>query len=177
MFPNHEGSVGLPSIVLIFHPLLISDFEMKCEGLSRSQSGFAWQVSFRQRGDKESRIRRYRIAGHVYPIALKGRAWIDANTFQIVRLETDLREAHPELKLNAEHLIMEYGPVRFKSRNEQLWLPASAEYYAVRRGKRFHRRHTFTNYILFSVEDKQKIGDPTKEKAAAATSPDKNSDN
>jgi Flp pilus assembly protein TadD len=177
MFPNHEGSVGLPSIVLIFHPLLISDFEMKCEGLSHSQGGFAWQVYFRQRGDKESRIRRYRIAGHVYPIALKGRAWIDANTFQIVRLETDLREAHPDLKLNAEHLIMEYGPVRFKSRNEQLWLPASAEYYAVRRGKRFHRRHTFTNYILFSVEDKQKIGDPAKEKAAAATSPDKNSDN
>jgi Flp pilus assembly protein TadD len=177
MFPNHEGSVGLPSIVLIFHPLLISDFEMKCEGLRRLQGGFAWQVSFRQRGDKESRIRRYRIAGHVYPIALKGRAWIDANTFQIVRLETDLREAHPELKLNAEHLIMEYGPVRFKSRNEQLWLPASAEYYAVRRGKRFHRRHTFTNYILFSVEDKQKIGEPPKEKAAAATAPDKNSDN
>ena len=170
MFPNHEGSVGLPSIVLIFHPLLISDFEMKCEGLSHSRGGFAWQVYFRQRGDKESRIRRYRISGHVYPIALKGRAWIDANTFEIVRLETDLREAHPELKLNAEHLIMEYGPVRFKSRNEQLWLPASADYYAIRRGKRFHRRHTFTNYILFSVEDKVKIGDPLKEKAAAANS-------
>jgi Flp pilus assembly protein TadD len=177
MFPNREGSVGLPSIVLIFHPLLIGDFEMKCEGLSRAQGGFAWQVYFRQRADKESRIRRYRIAGHVYPIALKGRAWIDANTFEIVRLETDLREAHPELKLNAEHLIMEYGPVRFKSRNEQLWLPASAEYYAVRRGKRFHRRHSFTNYILFSVEDKQKIGEPPKEKAAASSSPDKNSDN
>jgi tetratricopeptide (TPR) repeat protein len=177
MFPNHEGSVGLPSIVLIFHPLLISDFEMKCEGLSRARGGFAWQVYFRQRGDKESRIRRYRIAGHVYPIALKGRAWIDANTFEIVRLETDLREAHPELKLNAEHLIMDYGPVRFKSRNEQLWLPVSAEYYAIRRGKRFHRRHTFTNYILFSVEDKQKISEPPKEKAAAATAPDKNSDN
>jgi hypothetical protein len=175
MFPNHFASVGLPSIVLIFHPLLIHDFEMKCEGLSRAHGNFAWQVSFRQRADKESRIRRYRIAGTSYPIALKGRAWIDANTFQIVRLETDLREAHPDLRLIAEHLVMEYGPVTFKSRNEQLWLPTSAEYYAVRRGKRFHQRHSFTNYILFSVEDKQKIGEPPKQKATADSPPEKKS--
>lgn len=175
MFPNHHASVGLPSIVLIFHPLLIGDFEMKCEGLSRAHGNFAWQVSFRQRADKESRIRRYRIAGTSYPIALKGRAWIDANTFQIVRLETDLREAHPDLRLIAEHLVMEYGPVTFKSRNEQLWLPTSAEYYAIRRGKRFHQRHSFTNYILFSVEDKQKIGEPPKQKATADSPPEKKS--
>lgn len=175
MFPNHFASVGLPSIVLIFHPLLIHDFEMKCEGLSRAHGNFAWQVSFRQRADKESRIRRYRIAGTSYPIALKGRAWIDANTFQIVRLETDLREAHPDLRLIAEHLVMEYGPVTFKSRSEQLWLPSSAEYYAIRRGKRFHQRHSFTNYILFSVEDKQKINEPPKQKATAETPPEKKS--
>jgi len=177
MFPNHEGSVGLPSIVLIFHPLLISDFEMKCEGLSRAHGDFAWQVNFRQRADKESRIRRYRITGHVYPIALKGRAWIDANTFQIVRLETDLREPHPEIRLNAEHLVMEYGPVKFQKRNEELWLPASADYYAVRRGKRFHRRHAFTNYVLFSVDMDQKIGLPPKEKTDTSPPDDKKSSN
>ena len=168
MFPNQTASVGLPSIVLIFHPMLITDFDMKCEGLSRAHGNFAWQVYFRQKSDKQSRIRRYRIGGHVFPIALKGRAWIDANTFQVVRLETDLREAHPEMRLNSEHLVMEYGPVKFKTRNEELWLPATADYYAFFRGHRFHRRHTFTNYVLFSIDDKQKIGEPQKEKTAAA---------
>ncbi len=167
MFPNQTGSVGLPSIVLIFHPMLITDFDMKCEGLSRAKGNFAWQIYFRQREEKESRIRRYRLGGHVFAIALKGRAWIDANTFQVVRLETDLREAHPELRLNSEHLVMEYGPVKFKSRNEELWLPTSADYYAVLRGQRLHRRHSFKDYILFSVEDKQRIGEPLIEKAAA----------
>jgi len=177
MFPDHNGSVGLPSIVLIFHPLLIADFAMKCEGLSRAHGSFAWQIYFRQREDKESRIRRYRVSGHVYPVALKGRAWIDANTFQILRLETDLREVQAELKLDAEHLVMEYGPITFKSRNEQLWLPTSAEYYAIRRGKRFHQRHSFTNYILFSVDDKQKIGEPAKAKTGTGTTEDKKSPN
>jgi tetratricopeptide (TPR) repeat protein len=167
MFPNKMASVGLPSIVLIFHPILVKDFDMKCEGLSRAQGSFAWQVYFRQRADQESRIRRYRMGGHVFPIALKGRAWIDANTLQIVRLETDLREPHPELRLNSEHLVMQYGPVKFKSRKEELWLPSSADYYAVLRGQRFHRRHSFTNYILFSVEHNEKIGEPPSDKPTA----------
>ncbi len=177
MFPNQMASVGLPSIVLIFHPILISDFEMKCEGLSRAYGNFSWQVYFRQRADKESRIRRYRVGGHVFAIALKGRAWIDANNFQVVRLETDIRETHPELRLNSEHLVMEYGPVKFKSRNEELWLPMSADYYAVLRGQRFHRRHSFTDYILFSIDENQKIGEPRKEKTAAAAPYDKKSSN
>jgi len=177
MFPNQMASVGLPSIVLIFHPLLISDFDMTCEGLSRAHGNFAWQVHFRQRDDKESRIRRYRMGGHVFPIALKGRAWIDADTFQVVRLETDLRESRPQLRLNSEHLVMEYGPVKFKSRNEELWLPASADYYAILRGHQFHRRHSFTDYVLFSIDDKQKIGDVPKDKIAADNPSDKKTSN
>lgn len=170
MFPDKMASTGLPSIVLIFHPWLITDFDVKCEGLSRVHTGFAWQVYFSQKKDKDSRIRQYRMGGHVYPIALKGRAWIDPNTFQVLRLETDLREPRPDLRLNTEHLVMEYGPVHFKSRREVLWLPSSADYYAIFRGHRFHRRHSFTNYVLFSIDDKQKIGEPPKEKTAAANS-------
>jgi tetratricopeptide (TPR) repeat protein len=175
MFPHQLASLGLPSIVLIFHPLLISDFNMHCEGLGRIHGKFAWQVYFEQRHDRESRIRRYRINGRVFPIALKGRAWIDANTYQIVQLETDLREPHPDIRLLAEHLAVQYGPVHFKNRKEVLWLPSSADYYAIFRGHRFHRRHSFTNYILFSVEDKQKIGEPPKEKSTTDRSDDKKS--
>jgi len=175
MFPDQIGSSGLPSIVLIFHPWLVHDFDVTCEGLSRSTSGFAWQVHFSQKKDKESRIRQYRIGGHVSPVALKGRAWIDANTFQVVRLETDLREPRQDLRLAAEHLVMEYGPIHFKSRPEVFWLPASAEYYEIFRGRRFHRRHSYNDYILFSIEDKQKIGEPPKSKAKADLTNDKKS--
>jgi tetratricopeptide (TPR) repeat protein len=171
MFPDEMATTGLPSIVLIFHPWLISDFDMKCEGLSRAQGSFAWQVYFRQKKEKESRIRQYRMGGHVYPIALKGRAWIDANSFQVLRLETDLRESQPDLRLTTEHLVMHYGPVQFKSRKEVLWLPTTAEFYAIFRGRQFHRRHSFTGYTLFSVDYDQKIGDVRKEKSGG-TVPD-----
>jgi len=177
MFPDQMASTGLPSVVLIFHPWLISDFDMHCEGLNRVPTGFAWQIYFTQKKDKESRIRQYRMGGHAYPIALKGRAWIDANTFQVVRLETDLRESRPDFRLNTEHLVMEYGPIHFKSRKEILWLPTSADYYAVFRGHRFHRRHSFADYILFSIDDKQKLGEPPKEKTSTDAIENKQSSN
>jgi hypothetical protein len=69
---------------------------------------------------------------------------------------------------------MEYGPVRFKSRNEELWLPASADYYAVLRGRRFHWRHGFTNYILFSVDHTEQIGGPPHDKTVPDASTEKN---
>jgi len=175
MFPSRVASTGLPAIVLIFHPLLISDFEMNCEGLSRINGRFAWQVHVRQRGDKMSRIRVYRLNGKVIPIFLKGRAWIDANNFQVVRLETDLREPYPEVRLLAEHLVLEYGPVQFKTRNEQLWLPSSADYYRISSNRRIHRRHSFTDYVLFSVEDRQQIGEPPKDKTTPGLPPESNS--
>jgi hypothetical protein len=52
-----------------------------------------------------------------------------------------------------------------------MWLPKSAEVYSDWRGRRFHRRHSFSNYLLFSVDDQQhislpKIAEETPPKAA-----------
>ena len=109
-------------------------------------------------------MRVYRIRGKVYPVPLKGRAWVAADTFQIVRIETDLREPVPQIKLFAEHQGIDYGPVRFKHQEISLWLPSSTDLYLDFRGRRIHRRHTYENYLLFSVQDKQNISKPKESK-------------
>jgi hypothetical protein len=91
---------------------------------------------------------------------LRGRAWIATDSYQIVRMETDLVNTLPEIRLFADHTMVEYGPVRFKSRNVEMWLPQSAEVYSDWRGKRMHRRHSFSNFILFSVDEEQSISEP-----------------
>jgi hypothetical protein len=169
-FPEGIETRGLPALVLIFHPYNAGSFEMSCEGLTHWNGGRTWQVHFRQRSDKPNRVRAYRMGlqGPAYPIALKGRAWIAADTFRITRLETDLIAPVPEIHLVADHTAIEYGPVHFKNRKVDLWLPQTAEVYYDWRGKRTHRRHSFSNYLLFAVDDKQKISDP---KAATQESP------
>ena len=153
---------GLPALVLIFHPYYAGTFSMKCEGLANLNGRLAWQIYFRQRADQPNRIRSYKIGenGPSHPVALKGRAWFVADTYQIIGLQTDLMEALPDLRLTVDHVTVEYGPVHFGSRGVDMWLPQTAELYSDLRGKRIHRRLNFTNYLLFAVDDKERISAP-----------------
>lgn len=172
-FPGGVATNGLPALVLIFHPYNAPDFTMSCEGLARLSTGLAWQVHFKQRPDKPNVIKRYRIGadGPSYPVALKGRAWISADTFQIVRLETDLVAPVKEIRLAADRSDIEYGPVKFAKGNVTMWLPKSADVYYDWKGRRIHRRHSFSDYMLFAVDDKQKISTPKVDDAPAAGAP------
>jgi tetratricopeptide (TPR) repeat protein len=161
-FPGGMATLGLPALMLIFHPYNAVNYDMECEGLARWNGGLAWQVHFRQRRDKPSRDRLYRFGetGRSYPVALKGRAWIAADTSQIVRLETDLVAAIPEIRLVADHTTIEYGAVHFRKHNVDMWLPHMAEIFYDVKGRRVHRRHSFNSYMLFSVDEHQRITVP-----------------
>jgi len=166
-FADGLATNGLPAMILIFHPTNITNFEITCEGLAQRSEGKAWQLHFRQRLDRPNTIRAFRIGqfGKSHPINLKGRAWISADTFQVLRLETQMIAPVREINLKADFTEVEYGPVHFNSKNVDLWLPQTAVAYSFWLGKRSRQSHTFSNYVLFSVEDKQKISDP-KIKAA-----------
>jgi tetratricopeptide (TPR) repeat protein len=172
-FPDGVATNGLPALVLIFHPYNTGSFEMTCEGLARWNGALGWQVHFRQRSDRPNTIRSYRIGnnGPSYPVALKGRAWIAADSYQIMRLETDLIAPLPEIRLATDRAIIEYGPVHFREGNLDMWLPQSAELYYDWKGQRSHRRHSFSNYLLFSVGDKQRISVPKIEDESASNQP------
>lgn len=174
-FPDGFITNGLPALVMVFHPSYVGNYDMRCEGLARRSVGLAWQVYFRQRTDKAAAIRGFQVGmrGSSHPAALKGRAWISAETYQLVRLETDLVRPMPEIRLRAEHAAIEYGSVNFREGNAKLWLPLSAEVHFEWMGQRIHRRHSFDNYMLFSIEEKERIGSPKN--VAPANSPEPNS--
>ena len=168
-FPDGIVTSGLPALVLIFHQYYASNYEMTCEGLARTNSGLAWQIHFRQRPGKPNAIKSYQFGmkGPSYPVALKGRAWISADNYQIVRMETDIVAPIPQIRLIAEHTSIEYGPVKFQQGQVTLWLPQSAEVYFAWGKRQIHRRHSFGNYLLFGVDEKQGIAAPKQ----AAVSP------
>jgi len=153
---------GLPALVLIFHPYYAGTFSMKCEGLANWNGKRAWQIYFRQKPDKPNKIRSYKIGANSlpHPVPLKGRAWFVEDSYQIVGLQTDLIDSLPDIRLTVDHAAIVYGPVHFSSRGVDMWLPQTAELYSESRGKRFHRRLNFSNYLLFAVDDRQKISPP-----------------
>jgi hypothetical protein len=164
-YPGGVQTTGLSALALIFHFNNAGNFTMSCEGLGQWNGRPAWQVHFRQRADKPNTIRAYRFGenGPSYSVALRGRAWIAADSYQVVRMETDLVAPIPQIRLVSDHTLVDYGPVHFKRGNVEMWLPQSAELYSDWRGKRMHRRLSYSNYLLFSVDEKQKISEPKAE--------------
>ena len=172
LFPQHIATLGLTSLALIFHPMFKDDYDFSCEGLSRWRDGLAWQVHFRQNPQKPARMRGYRTGDQFSPVALRGRAWIATDTFQVVSLETDIVAPIPKIRLKAEHISIEYAPVRFRKNNQELWLPQNAELFFDYGGQRMHRRHHLHEYMLFSVDEKQRISPPKMETGAAPGLPE-----
>ena len=170
-FPERIATLGLTALVMVFHPVYMEDYELACEGLSRWHGGLAWQVHFRQKADKPARLRSYRVNSRSFSISLRGRAWISADNFQIVSLETDLVSPVPQIQLRAEHVAVEYMPVTFKSHHQELWLPESAEIYFDYGNRRMHRRHHFRDYMLFAVDERQQISVPKVEADVAGPPP------
>jgi len=99
-------------------------------------------------------------AGRAHQIDLKGRAWFLASNYQVVKLEADLVKAIPEIQLAVDHTSAEYGPVHFQSRGIDVWLPQTADLVSERKGKRFHERITFSDYLLFQIDNQQQISSP-----------------
>lgn len=160
LFPAKLADFGLPAMILVFHPYFAAEYTMSCEGLAEWKGQPAWQVRFQQRPDRTARLRSYVANNRAFAEKLKGRAWIAADTYQIVRLEADLLEPIPEVRLMREHLAIEYHAVRFAKHDVELWLPESAQVFLYVRGRLFRRKHTFSNYLLFSVDINQRVAEP-----------------
>src|SRR5208282_4867141 len=127
-FPDRIASGGFATLALVFHPHMRENFEMTCEGLGNWHGQAAWLVHFKQRADRPALISEYNIGGETYSLRLKGRAWITADKFEIVRIESELIDPMPQIQLRCEQQVVEYGPVQFK-KNVGLWLPTKAEIY------------------------------------------------
>lgn len=165
--PDQITTTGLPVLAVAFHPMFRDDFEMKCEGLGDWNGKAAWLVYFHQLDSKPSRLRSYVVNKNYYPVALKGRAWISAENYQMLHLETDLVRPIPEIRLNIEHTSVSYGPVEFRQHNTDLWLPKSAELYVSLGNRRFHRSENFDHFMLFSTDTMEAARPPKTESTPA----------
>ena len=150
--PDGIASAGFVTLAFVFHPEIQGSFDFDCEGRGEWNGEASWLVHFRQRHDLPNRLHSYQIGGESFRIDLKGRAWISADQFQIVRIEADMVRPMKEIQLLSEHQTVEYGPVPFATKNTSLWLPKRAEIYFDFRKHHYYRRHSFDHYMLFSVD-------------------------
>jgi len=161
--PEQRGfieAIGSTTLVLVFHPVHLDEFDITCKGLGVWHGTPAYLLNFQQRPDRPNTMSEIITRTGTYPVNLKGTAWVDASTFQVVHLETDLLNPIPEVLLDFEHQSLDYGPVVFAARDVRLWLPQSVDINVHLSGKQFNARHSYSDYQLFVIDTGQKISKP-----------------
>jgi tetratricopeptide (TPR) repeat protein len=151
---------GLTALALIFHPDYQGDYDMRCEGASDWNGTPAWVIHFVQRKDKPIRTQGITTPQREFPVKLKGRAWIAEDSYQVLHIDTASVEPIPMIGMISNVVSISYAPVNFHAQNVQLWLPQSADTYTEMTNGRVMVKHTFTNFVLFSVQTNQSIGKP-----------------
>jgi tetratricopeptide (TPR) repeat protein len=160
-FPTSLATVGLLGLgVDVFHPGFAKALDFTCEGLGQWRGKAAWLMYFRQKPGQRSFLRLWQTERKTVEIPLKGRVWVGATTYEVLHIETDLREPVADLELTKDHLAIDYGPVNFQNGKTELWLPWYADMYLELHHHRYHHRHTLSNYALFGVDTKSTIGNP-----------------
>jgi VWFA-related protein len=162
------ADIGVPALALIFYPALQSDYEMRCEGITRWKNKPAWVIYFRQIKGKRARTAGIRTASKVMPVSLKGRAWISADSGEVMHVETNLVEGVAVIEVQkdlpvvvqASAISVDYAPVNFPSKHLQLWLPQSAVSYTDYGKRRMTIRHVFSDFQLASVQTEQTVRNP-----------------
>lgn len=174
-YPDKIASTGFAALALVFHPHMRDSFEMVCEGLGDWHGQASWLVHFLQRDDRPNHMHSYKVGNQIHAVKLKGRAWITADKFQIVRIEAEMVNPMPEIQLLSEYQVVEYGPIPFQKKNTTLWLPKSAEIYFDFRKHRYYRRHSFDHYMLYSVDSDEKRKEPATKPVSQTTDGDNKS--
>lgn len=151
------SDTGTAAFGLIFLPSVIGNFEIRCEGKTEYQGVAAWQLHFEERPDPLKSFHSIRIKNASYLLRFKGRAWIAADKYEVLRMQTDLIAPVPEINLQLEHLDITYGPVMFEKSKLQLWLPQRASMHISYQGHRYQRLHSFSRFQLFMVDSEQKV--------------------
>ena len=159
-YPDSIASNGFAALALVFHPHMRDTFAMTCEGLGDWGGHASWLIHFRQRDDRPNQMHGYKVGIQLRAVGLKGRAWIAADTFHVLRIEADIVHPVPDIQLVSEHQIVEYGPVPFPHKQTTIWLPRTAQIYFDLRKHHYYRRHSFDHYMLFTVDSDEKRKEP-----------------
>jgi len=157
-YPGELAVEGVPALGVVFHPKMSGDFKFTCEGLGQRLGQPAWQVRFEQRSDRPARLHSWLVAGKEYPALLKGRAWISSDSYELLHVDVDLIQPILPLRLEYQHMSVDYAPVSFPSKQSALWLPSNVVVYCKYRGHYFRQEHNFSNFTLYSTGVDEKIG-------------------
>ncbi len=108
-------------------------------------------VGFAQEPERARRVGGFRIGGKTVVLLVQGLAWIDSETFQVLRVTTWLLAPRTDIGLRFQTSTVDFYPVQPSGFGRVLWLPRDVTVGIVYRDMWFFNTHHYSNFKLFRV--------------------------
>ena len=151
---------GFASASLVFHPSYQSGAAFRLLGRQTLGEHPYYVVAFAQSPEKAQMVERFNTDQESVLVLFQGVAWIDANTYKVVRLRSDLLAPQPKIRLERQTTEITYEPVQFKELASAMWLPSEVAVTVEWKGRTFRNSHTYSRFRLFNTEIKEKAHEP-----------------
>jgi hypothetical protein len=143
---------GFSTLLLVFHPYYRSGFEYTVGPQESLDARPVIPVHFVHVSGTRTPAA-LAMRGREFPLDLKGTAWVDASTGQVVRMEAGLSHDLSDVGLRALTVRVDYTPGLRAT--DKLMLPSRAVVELQTPHQRWRNTHVFHNYKLFSTDATQ----------------------
>jgi hypothetical protein len=109
-------------------------------------------AGFAQDPERATDLGVFHMQGTSATVVVQGLAWIDAQTFQVLRITTWLLAPRRDIGLSSQISTVDFYLVRPIGTERLMWLPRDVQVEALFRGRKVHNTHQYSNYKLFRVE-------------------------
>jgi hypothetical protein len=151
---------GFTSASLIFHPAYQAQSTFRYLGRQKVNGRDTVVLAFAQQPAKSKMYGTFKSGDVLMTTFTQGLAWVDAQTYQIIRLRTDLLKPLPEVRLEKQTTEIDYAEVRFKGVDGGFWLPKEVNVTVGWDGKNLRNQHEYSGFQVFNVAATQRIDKP-----------------
>jgi len=146
------GTQGFASAPLHFHPLYQPGERFRYLGRLRIDNREVDVVAFAQRPDNPKIVYSFEAAGKSSGLLVQGFAWIDSETYQILRMNFFLLAPRPDIGLTAADTDIVLEEVHFPDSPMIAWLPQRVIIYITWKGYHFRNIHHYSAFKLFRTK-------------------------
>ncbi len=142
---------GFGSLWLMFVPSNVPESHFRYLGRQNVNRHATFVVGFAQDPKLVKMPGVIRMESGPVPLLYQGVAWIDQETFKIVRIRTDLLAPLPQIKLQQASSTVDFSEVTIPKFDARLWLPKRVEITWDLNGTRLGELHRYSKYRLFTA--------------------------
>lgn len=149
-------TTGFACTALFFHPVYQRGARFRLLGRQQVSCHDTLVIAFAQQPEIAQRVGRFDVDGKSVPLLLQGVAWVDRESFQIVRMRTDLLTSPPKSRLKRQTTEIQFGEVSFKEHPAALWLPREVTVTVEWKGRTFRNFHRYSDFRVFKVDTQER---------------------